>query len=97
MSEALLVTAVLAVATFSVRYLGVALGQRLPESGAWKRGLEALPGTLIVSLVAVNLVSGGPDEWAGAAVALGVALATRSLPLTMVAGIAAVWIARSLT
>ncbi len=95
MSDPLLITALLAVVTFSTRFLGVVLGQHLPESGPWTRALNALPGCLIVSLVTMMLVGGGPDEWIGAAVALGVALATRSLPLTMIVGIAVVWVFRS--
>ena len=51
-------------------------------------------GCLIVSLVAVSLISAGPREWiAGLVAALG-ALTTRSLPLTMVLGIAAIWLLR---
>jgi uncharacterized membrane protein len=95
MTDPLLITALLAVATFSTRFLGVALGRRLPQSGPWTRALNALPGCLIVSLVTVMLTSGGPNEWIGAAVALGVAIATRSLPLTMIVGIAVVWALRS--
>ena len=53
MTEPLLVTIWLALATFSVRFAGVLLGQRLPQQGPWKHGLNALPGCLIVSLVAV--------------------------------------------
>lgn len=96
MTDEVLLTALLAAATFSIRYLGVVLGQYLPAGGPWTRALNALPGCLIVSLVAVMLAGGGPDEWIGAAAALGVALATRSLPLTMIAGIAVVWALRTL-
>lgn len=95
MSDPLLITALLAVATFSARYLGVVLGQHIPESGPWTRALNALPGCLIVSLVTVMLVRGGPNEQVGAAVAFGVAFATRNLPLTMIVGIAVVWVLRS--
>ena len=95
MSEPLILTALLAVATFSVRYLGVVLGQHVPTTGRWARALNALPGCLIVSLVAVMLARGGPDEWIAAAIALGAAIATRNLPLTMIVGIAAVWALRT--
>lgn len=95
MTDPLTVTVFLAAGTFSTRYLGVALGRRLPRSGPWTRALNALPGSLVVSLVTVLLAGGGADEWAGATIALGVAIATRSLPLTMVAGIAAVWALRT--
>ncbi len=91
MSEPVLLTLLLAAATFSIRFLGVVLGQHIPTTGPWARALNALPGCLIVSLVAVLLAKGGPNEWIGGAIALAVAFATRSLPLTMVVGIVAVW------
>lgn len=84
----------LAIATFGIRLSGVLLGERLPTTGPWARGLQALPGCLIASLVAVLLQSGGPIEWLAGAVALAVALFTRNLPLTMAAGIGAVYLLR---
>lgn len=84
----------LAIATFGIRLSGVLLGERLPTTGPWARGLQALPGCLIASLVAVLLQSGGPVEWLAGAVALLVALFTRNLPLTMAAGIGAVYLLR---
>ena len=95
MSDALLTTAFLGAMTFATRYLGVLLGQNLPRTGSWARALNALPGTLIVSLVAVLLVDASPIEWVGASVALAVAFVTRSLPMTMLAGIVVVWVLRS--
>ena len=80
-------TIVLALVTFAVRFFGVFAGQRLPQRGPWAKGLNALPGCLIVALVTVLLVDGAADEWIGALIALAVAVVTRSLPLTMVAGI----------
>lgn len=95
MSDPLLLTGALGVATFSTRYLGVVLGRHIPDTGPWTRALNALPGCLIVSLVTVMLAGGSMNELVGASVALGVALATRSLPLTMVAGVGAVWSLRT--
>lgn len=91
MSEPVLISVLLAGATFSIRFLGVVLGQHVPTTGPWARALNALPGCLIVSLVAVMLARGGPNEWIGAAIALGVAFATRNLPVTMAVGIVVVW------
>lgn len=96
MSDQYLLITILAIATFSMRYFGVLLGQYIPDTGAWARALNALPGCLIVSLVAVMVMSGGPTEWLGAVVALGVAITTRNLPLTMLIGVVAVWILRSM-
>ncbi len=94
MTDVALVTAGLAAATFAVRLSGILVGQRLPQHGAWARALNALPGCLIVSLVSLLLINGGPSEWTAGAVALLVAVATRNLPLTMAAGIACVWLLR---
>lgn len=94
MTDTWMVITVLAIATFSIRLGGVLLGQRLPISGPWARGLNALPGCLIIALVSVLVFSGGPDEWVASAVALAAALTTRNLPLTMVAGILCVFVLR---
>jgi uncharacterized membrane protein len=96
MPETGIVIAGLAIGTFAIRLGGVLIGARLPAGGAWARAFEALPGSLIAALVTVILLQGGPAEWLAGAVALAVALATRNLPLTMAAGIAAVWGLRSL-
>ena len=95
MTEPWLVIVGLAVATFAIRLSGILLGQRIPRDGAWARALNALPGSLLISLVSVALLSGGPKEWVAAAIAVGVAIVTRSLPLTMAAGIAAIWALRT--
>jgi len=95
MTETWLVIGGLAIATFAIRLSGILLGQRLPRGGAWARALNALPGCLLVSLVAVALLSGGPKEWAAAALAIAAAIVTRSLPLTMAVGIAAIWALRT--
>jgi len=84
----------LALVTFAIRLSGVVLGQRLPQEGVWARALKALPGSLIVSLVTVSLLSGGPMEWAAGCVALAVAIVTRNLLATMAAGIGAIWLLR---
>lgn len=96
MTEMPLVIGALAVATLSVRLLGVAVGRKLPQGGAWARALNALPGCLIVSLVVVMMLAGGPREWLAGLVALGVAVWTKNLPLTMGIGIAAIWILRQI-
>ena len=85
----------LATATFVIRMAGAVMGQRLPQTGSWARFLKALPGSLIVALVSVSLLSGGPQEWIAGGVAALVALVARSLPLTMAVGIGAIWVLRT--
>jgi uncharacterized membrane protein len=96
MTEAWFVILALTVGTFAIRLSGVFIGQIIPEQGALARGLRALPGCLIISLVAVSLLAGGPREWAAGLVALVVAVVTRNLPITMASGIAATWLFRHL-
>ena len=84
----------LAVANLVIRLGGYYLGAALPQYGPWARGLKALPGTLITALVTLQLMQGGPEEWLAGAAALAVAIATRSLPLTMLTGIVAIYALR---
>ncbi len=95
MNEIWLVILPLAGVTFVIRMTGALMGQRLPQGGAWARALKALPGSLIVALVSVSLLAGGPHEWAAGAAAALVALITRNLPLTMAVGIGSIWLLRS--
>ncbi|WP_027235710.1 AzlD family protein [Leisingera caerulea] len=95
MTETWLLIFALAAATFTVRLSGYLLGRRVPEHGPWARGLQALPGCLILSLVTYLLMQGGPLEWAAGAASLTIALATRSLPLAMAGGIAAICLLRA--
>lgn len=95
LSSYTLVIAGLAAATITIRLGGYYLGAALPQSGPWARGLKALPGTLITALVTLQLLNGGPAEWIAGAVALAVAIVSRSLPLTMLAGIVAVYLLRT--
>lgn len=94
MNDIAIVTLGLAAATLLIRLSGVWIGHRLPQTGPVARGLNALPGCLIIALVATLLMSGGPAEWIAGAIAAVTALATRSLPLTMATGIATVALLR---
>lgn len=96
MGEFETIVVVLAGGTFLIRLTGALVGQRLPRGGPLAEALEALPGSLIVALVTVSLLSGGRHEWIAAFVAALVAVLTRNLPLTMVAGILAVWLQRQI-
>ncbi|MTI10679.1 AzlD family protein [Curvivirga aplysinae] len=94
MSEQDIVIIGLALATFAIRIGGFYLGSRLPETGFWAASFNALPGCLIASLLAVMLVAGGTQEYIAAGLSLTIALTTRNLPLTMVAGILSIWALR---
>jgi uncharacterized membrane protein len=86
----------LTVANLMIRLGGYYLGAALPQTGPVARGLKALPGTLITALVTLQLINGGPAEWGAGAVALMAAVVTRSLPLTMLAGIITIYLLRNM-
>lgn len=48
-----------AIATYSLRLGGLLLAEHLPRNGGFRRFMEALPGTILLSLVAPGIVSAG--------------------------------------
>ena len=86
----------LSIGTYSIRLGGYFLGAQLPSSGPWSRALTALPGSLIAALLVVILVQGEMADWLAASIAFAIAMLTGSLPITMIAGIAAVWFLRTI-
>jgi uncharacterized membrane protein len=86
----------MALATYATRAGGLWLANRFDLSeraGAW---LDAIPGAILVSLVAPTVLTGGPAQALAAVAVVVVALRTGSLPLAMVAGVGAVVLLRSL-
>ena len=72
-----------ALATYGLRLGGLLLAERLPRNPGFKRFMDALPGTILLSLVAPGIVSAG---WLGGVAALSTALCawkTRYLVLAM--------------
>lgn len=79
---------VLAIAALSIRVLGLFAGDAIKASRmAWV--LEALPGLIVVSLVAASLAGQSIGTWIAAAAALGVAYVSNHVILTMCIGVAA--------
>jgi len=94
--DSFIVIALVALGTYSLRFGGLILASRLPKTGRIRRGMDALPGALLFSLVLPNIV--GEGLWgiaAGALTAL-VALRTKNLLFAMVAGMAVILIQRQL-
>lgn len=80
--------AVLAVAAFSIRVLGLVAGDAIKASRhAWM--LDDLPGLIIVSLVGASLAGQPMETWLAAAAALYVAYVTNHVIWTMCIGVAA--------
>ena len=84
----------LGLASFVIRLGGFLLAGRLPQTGRWARGMEALPGCLIMALVTLMMVRGGVFEWAAGVMVLLVAAKSRNLLLSMMTGMIAVALLR---
>jgi uncharacterized membrane protein len=85
-----------AAATYGLRLGGLLLSERLPQNGGFRRFMEALPGTILLSLVAPGILAAG--SW-GAVAAASTALCTwktRNVFLSMIIGVAIVAAARRL-
>ena len=86
----------MALATYATRAGGLWLANRFDLSeraGAW---LDAIPGAILVSLVAPTVLTSGPAEALAAVAVVVVSLRTGSLPLAMAAGVVAVVLLRAL-
>ena len=83
-----------AAVTYGLRLGGLLLSERLPQNGGFRRFMEALPGTILLSLVAPGILAAG--AW-GALAATVTALCTwktRNVFLSMILGVVIVAVAR---
>ncbi|THB64721.1 MAG: AzlD domain-containing protein [Desulfovibrio sp.] len=92
--NALLVILLASVATYCLRAGGLLLAGRLPSGGRVGRALNALPGTILISLAAPAFFAEGVVGFAGGAVTLGLAFLTKNVFIAMVAGVAVVALGR---
>jgi uncharacterized membrane protein len=94
--QVLLTIGLAAAVTYLLRFGGLMLTSRLPSSGRCRRFMDALPGTILLSLVAPGIVSAG---WWGALGALATALCaykTGNTFVSMLLGVAIVAVQRNL-
>ncbi len=75
-----------AVTTYSLRIGGLFLSEWLPRNGPMRRFLDALPGTLLLSLVAPGLVSAGTAGLLAGCAVVGVTVKTGNAFFAMVVG-----------
>ncbi len=75
-----------AVATYSLRIGGLLLSEWLPRTGPMRRFLDALPGTLLLSLVAPGLVSAGVSGLVAGSAVVGVTVKTGNAFFAMLVG-----------
>lgn len=93
-SLSLLTITGMAVVTYLTRFTGLWLMNRVKITPRLERWLKALPGTILVSIVAPTVFSSGkPEALAGLATAL-TAWFSKNLILAMIVGVAMVWALR---
>ncbi|WP_261566572.1 AzlD domain-containing protein [Frankia gtarii] len=95
-AEAVLAVVGMALITYSLRVGGLLAADWLPSGGPWARAIGALPGAVLVAVVAPAVIAQG---WAGvlAGVATaGVAYRTRNLLASMAVGVALIVLGRRL-
>ncbi len=85
-----------AAVTYSLRLGGLLLSDRLPKAGRFKKLMDALPGTILLSLVAPGIVSAGLWGCVAAAVTALLAYKTGNVFVAMLAGIISVAAQRQL-
>jgi uncharacterized membrane protein len=81
----------MAAVTYATRAGGLLLMRRVTLSGRLESWLQAIPGAVLVSIVAPTILVKGLPEFLAAILTVLVAFRTGSLPLAMVAGVVAVW------
>lgn len=80
--------------TYGFRLGGLLLADRLPKTGPLRAFLDALPGTILVSLVVPSAANSGWQGLIGVATCLGMYYLTKNLLLTMTAGVVTVYLIR---
>jgi len=89
-----LVIAAAAMATYGLRLGGLLLAGRLPASGRFKRFMDALPGTILLSLIVPAALAGGLWSWIATACTALCSLMTGNVFLSMIVGVVIVALSR---
>jgi len=93
-SSAMVAILAMAATTYATRSAGLYLVGRLNLTPRAEAFLAAIPGAVIVSIVAPTVLTQGVPEAFAALATLIVAARTKSLPLAMGVGVGAVWALR---
>lgn len=91
----LMTIGLMALSIYATRLGGLLLASRLRPTGRLAAWLRALPGALLVAIVAPPIVNGGPGSLAATLVTALVAWRTGSPLAAMVVGVAAIALARA--
>lgn len=89
-----LVIGAAAVVTYSLRLGGLLLAGRLPKTGRFKKFMDALPGTILLSLVVPAALAGGLWSWIATACTAFCSLKTGNVFISMIIGVSIVAMSR---
>lgn len=79
-----------ALVTYFLRISGLLLAGRLPKTGRFKKFMDALPGTILLSLIVPAALSSGPIGWLATGATGLCSLKTGNVFISMLLGIAIV-------
>jgi uncharacterized membrane protein len=91
-----LVVGLAALVTYTLRIGGLLLSEKLPDQGGFKCFLDALPGTILLSLVVPGIMASGKIGILAAAATAVCAYRTGNLFLSMLIGMVIIIIQRNL-
>lgn len=94
--QVLIAVGLAAAVTYALRLGGLLLAARFPHSGRFRRGMDALPGALLFSLVLPSIVAEGIWGLLAAAVTAIVVLRSRNTLAAMLCGMLVIFVARKI-
>lgn len=84
----------MSVVTHLTKAAGFWVLDRLHPSETTREALDALPGGIVIAILAVRLAQGGPPEWLAGLVVVAVARRTDSILLAMAVGVGVLLVIR---
>ena len=96
-STIFLVIAAAAIVTYAFRIGGLMLADMLPDSVRFRRFMEALPGTILLSLVVPGIIAAGFWGYIAVAAVAVCTYKTKNLFLSMMIGVVIVAVQRQLS
>lgn len=88
--KSFLAIAAAALVTYALRFGGLLLAGRLPNTGRFKKFMDALPGTILLSLIVPAALAGGIWSWVATLCTAICSLKTGNVFLSMVVGVSIV-------
>jgi len=86
----------MALVTYLTRASGLWLMGRVTLTPRLEAGLSAVPGAVLISILAPSALAAGPAEIGASLVTILLMLRTRNLLVAIIAGVAVVWVLRTL-